>query len=94
MYLESKQSLSIRASTAVKQKQNYKCSFEKKIFSNNEAVLKVKGLLVNDCHQYLGKYCWKLFTSNNRLKDEKFHFVLNNLIFLNKIYSVCSDIDE
>ena len=36
----------------------------KKPVSNSGAILQAKGLLVNSCHQYLGKYCWELFTSN------------------------------
>ena len=34
---------------------------------------------MNSCHQYLGKYCWELFTSNLGLEDGKFHFALNNM---------------
>ena len=84
----------VRASPTVEQKQNYRCSLEKNIlkqwgkiidahlkktFSNSGAILQAKGLLVNSCHQYLGKYCWELFTSNLRLKDGKFHFALSNM---------------
>ena len=36
----------------------------KKPVSSSGVILQAKGLLVNSCHQYFGKYCWELFTSN------------------------------